>query len=51
MPIHMLEQPVFSARNVSKTYDMGEVQAILVLPDGSLTGAADPRTHGLALGF
>jgi putative ABC transport system ATP-binding protein len=26
MPIHMLEQPVFSARNVSKTYDMGEVQ-------------------------
>lgn len=37
--------------DIEETSSMGEVQAILVSPDGTLSGAADPRGSGLARGL
>ena len=36
---------------VTERDEFCDVQAIVVLPDGTLSGASDPRESGLTLGF
>ena len=52
LPVAVLETLAALGHRVVEREDFaGDVQAILVLPDGTLEGVSDPRRGGVALGY
>ena len=50
-PAATLKRLAAMGHAVTERDEFCDVQAILVLPDGTLSGASDPRESGLTLGF